>query len=97
MKKNKTKSSIDFIFYTITVMVITTSLLLKIHFKNECKTTRSDIAELSNKLIHNSDIVKDLQSTRDYFTSYEYISNYLSDKMVVAVPETLIINMNNMQ
>ena len=27
----------------------------------------------------------------------EHISNYVSDKMVVAVPETLVINVNNLR
>ena len=43
-------------------------------------------------LIKNTDIVKELQSTRDYLMSYEYVENYLSNKMVASIPETLIIN-----
>ena len=65
--------------------------------KNECIKTQTDIENLNNTFINNASIVKELQSSRDYLLSHEYISNYLSDKMAVAVPETLIINMSHNQ
>ena len=62
--------------------------------KNEFIKTQGEIESLNNTYINNSGIVKELQSSRDYLMSHDYISNYLSDKMVVAVPETLIINID---
>ena len=49
--------------------------------KNECIKTQADMENLNNTFINNSSIVKELQSSRDYLISHEYISNYLSDKM----------------
>ena len=63
--------------------------------KNEFIKTQGEIDSLNNTYINNSSIVKELQSSRDYLLSHEYISNYLSDIMVVAVPETLIINVEH--
>ena len=65
--------------------------------KNEFIKTQADIETLNNTYINNSSIVKELQSTRDYLLTHEYISNYVSERMVVAVPETLVINVNNLR
>ena len=97
MRKKKSYNSLDFIFYTSTIILLFTIFILKISIKNECLKTQGDIETLSNTYINNSGIVKELQSSRDYLLSHEYISNYLSDKMIVAVPETLVINMNNIR
>lgn len=85
----------NFIFYTVTVIIFSSLFILKITVKNECISTQYDIGNLNNMLIKNTDIIKELQSSRDYLMSYEYIENYLSNKMVAAVPETLIINIKN--
>tara|TARA_Y100000590_G_scaffold265745_1_gene298507 strand:+ start:2000 stop:2296 length:297 start_codon:yes stop_codon:yes gene_type:complete len=95
MKNQRKNNSINFIFYTMSILAISSFLLIKIYLKNEYTKTQNDISQLNNTLIHNTDIVKDLQSSRDYLLTHNYISNFLADKMVVAVPETLIINMNN--
>ena len=97
MIKKRNNNSLDFIFYISTIILFFAIFLLKISMKNECIKTQEDIENLNNTFINNSSIVKELQSSRDYLLSHEYVSNYLSDKMVVAVPETLIINMNNMR
>jgi len=97
MRKKKNNNSLDFIFYISTIVLFFTIFLLKISIKNECIKTQSDIENLNNTFINNSGVAKELQSTRDYLVSHEYISNYLSDRMIVAVPETLVINMNNIR
>ena len=91
----KSNNFFNFIFYTITVIILSSLFILKITVKNECISTQSDIENLNNMRIKNTDIIKELQSSRDYLMSYEYIENYLSNKMVAAVPETLIINIKN--
>ena len=97
MNKKGKNNSLDFIFYISTIILFFTIFILKISMKNECIKTQTDIENLNNTFINNASIVKELQSSRDYLLSHEYISNYLSDKMVVAVPETLIINMSHNQ
>jgi len=97
MIKKRNNNSLDFVFYISTILLFFTIFLLKISMKNECLKTQTDIENLNNTFINNSSIVKELQSSRGYLLSHEYISNYLSDKMVVAVPETLIINMNHIR
>tara|TARA_Y100000590_G_scaffold227773_1_gene257056 strand:- start:1139 stop:1432 length:294 start_codon:yes stop_codon:yes gene_type:complete len=97
MRKKKSNNQLDFILYTLTIILFSTFFLLKISIKNEYTKTQADIETLNNTYINNTSIVKELQSTRDYLLSHEYISNYLEDIMVIAVPETLIINLNTMQ
>ena len=97
MNRKNNSSSLNFIFYTLIVISLSAFLLLKISIKNECINTIEDIEALNNTYINNSSIIKELQSTRDYLLSHDYISNYVSDKMIVAVPETLIININNIR
>ena len=95
MRKQKKNNSINFIFYTLFILAVSSFLLIKIYLKNECINAQYDMEKLNNTLIHNSDIVKDLQSSRDYLMTHDYISEFLIDRMVVAVPETLIINIDN--
>ena len=95
MRKQKKNNSINFIFYTLSILALSSFLLIKIYLKNECINAQYDIEKLNNTFIHNSDIVKDLQSSRDYLMTHDYISEFLIDRMVVAVPETLIINIDN--
>ena len=95
MNKGGKNNSLDFIFYTSTIILLFTIFILKISMKNEFIKTQGEIDSLNNTYINNSSIVKELQSSRDYLLSHEYISNYLSDIMVVAVPETLIINVEH--
>ena len=91
MKKNN--NFFNFIFYTLTIILISGLFILKITIKNECLETQSSINKSKKMLVKNKDIVKELQSSRDYLMSYQHIQNILSEKMIAAVPETLIINM----
>ena len=91
MKNNN--NFFNFFFYITSVITISTFFILKITIKNECIETQSQIGNANNMMIRNTDIVKELQSTRNYLMSYQYIENSLSDKMIAAVPETLIINL----
>ena len=98
MSKIKKRNSLsDFIFYTITVIIIATIFILQISIKNESIKTQMEIEKLNNIYKLNIDIVKELQSSRNYFTSYEYITNSLSNKMIAATPETLVINIENIK
>jgi len=92
MKNNN--NFFNFLFYTITVLLLSSLFILKITIKNECIESQNNIEKSNNMLMKNTDIIKELQSTRDYLMSYQYIENCLSQKMVAAVPETLIINLN---
>ena len=97
MRKKKNRNPLDFIFYTSTIILLFAIFLSKISLKNEFIKTQAEIATLNNTYINNSSIVKELQSTREYLLSHEHISNYVSDEMIVAVPETLVINVNNLR
>jgi hypothetical protein len=93
----KNNNLFKFIFYTLTVFSISSLFIAKTTIKNECIHTKSDITKLNNRFIANKDIVKQLQSKRDYLESHDYVEKYLSNKMIVAIPETLIINIKNNQ
>ena len=98
MRRTKKRNSfLNFTFYTISVLIISTIFILQISTKNESIKTQIEIEKLNNIYLSNIDIIKELQSSRDYFTSYEYISNYLSDRMIATVPETLIISIENIK
>ena len=94
MKKN---NYFNFFFYTLTVIAISILFIAKTTIKNECEKTKVTINKLNNQFIINKDIVKQLQSNREYLESHEYVEQCLSNKMVAAVPETLIINIENNQ
>ena len=63
----------------------------KLTIKNECIKTQLEIEKLHKLQISNSNIVKELQSNKEFLMSEEYISSYLLNEMTVAVPETLLI------
>jgi hypothetical protein len=93
----KNNNFFNFLFYTITVFSISCLFITKTTIRNECIDTKSSIENLNNRFIVNKDIVKQLQSKRDYLESHDYVEKYLSTKMIAAVPETLIINIENNQ
>lgn len=93
----KNNNFFNFLFYTITVLSISCLFITKTTIRNECIDTKSSIENLNNRFIVNKDIVKQLQSKRDYLESHDYVEKYLSTKMIAAVPETLIINIENNQ
>ena len=59
-------------------------------YKNEIDVFKH--IKLKNSHIKNTNIIKDLQKEREYFLSETYISKFMEDIMVVAVPEPEIIN-----
>ena len=80
---------IDFIFYTLFIIFTCSIFLLSISIKNEINETQLEIRQLNASFLSQSDEVKSLQSTRNYFTSYDYIQKTLKNRMVSATPETL--------
>ena len=56
--------------------------------------TSSQITKLNEVYISNLNIVKELQSNREYLLSERYINEYLGSKMSVVVPETLLIQVD---
>ena len=80
-----------FIYYTFFIIIITILLLSKLTIKNECVKTQLAIENLHKLQISNSNIVKQLQSNKEFLMSEKYISEYLSNEMTVVTPETLLI------
>ena len=93
----KNNNYFNFFFYTLAVLAISILFIAKTTIKNECEMTKANINKLNNQFIINKDIVKQLQSNREYLGSHEYVEKYLSNRMIAAVPETLIINIKNNQ
>ena len=94
MKNKKNNNLVNFLFYSIFTIGITIFLLLFLTLKNECKNSENEISQLNKIKIHNINIVKELQSKREYFLSEQHITNSLSKKMIAVAPETLIIHIN---
>ena len=91
IKKEYNKNFSKFIFYTLFIIICTILFLSKLTIKNECIKTQLEIEKLHKLQISNSNIVKELQSNKEFLMSEEYISSYLLNEMTVAVPETLLI------
>ena len=89
MLNNKNLS--NFIFYISTIVSITFFLIMLLTIKNECLKTQDDIEKLNKNYTSNLNIVKELQSNKEYFLSKEYIRSIVSDNMVSVAPETLMI------
>ena len=53
-----------------------------------------EIIQLDKSIVYNTNIVKELQSKREYLLSESYISEALYNKMISVSPETLIIHIN---
>mgnify|MGYP001281400481 CR=1 FL=1 len=62
--------------------------------KNECLKTQHEISQLRKQYASNLDMVKELQSNKNYLMSEKNISEILGDKMVSVVPETLSIRVD---
>ena len=75
-------------------MSFTIFLLIFLTLKNECLKSENEINNLNNERIHNTNIVKELQSKRKYLLSEQHLTNALSNKMIAVAPETLIVNMD---
>ena len=92
--QKKQSDSINFLFYTSIVITITVSFIILLTIKNECTTTQFNINQLNKIYSNNSNVVKELQSNKEYLISEKYINKILSNKMFSVAPETLLIKMN---
>ena len=92
MKKNN--NLINFILYFSCIMSLTIFLLIFLTLKNECLKSENEITNLTNEKTHNSNIVKELQSKKEYLLTEHHLTNALSNKMIAVAPETLIVNMH---
>ena len=75
-------------------MSLTIFLLIFLTLKNECLKNEIEITNLNNEKIHNTNIVKELQSKKEYLLSEQHLTNVLLNKMIAVAPETLIVNMH---
>ena len=91
MKKKKKNNLNSFIFFTTTIIIVTLFFISLLTVKNECLKTQHEIAELNKLYAANLNIVKELQSNKDYLMSEKHISEILNDKMISVAPETLSI------
>lgn len=73
---------------------MTGSLIMFLTLKNECTEKEIEILQLEKSIVYNTNIVKELQSKREYLLSESYISEALSKRMVSVAPETLLIHIN---
>ena len=96
-KYKKENSLINFIFYLATSIAITGSLIIFLTLKNECREKEIEIIQLNKSIVYNTNIVKELQSRKEYLLSESYISAALSNKMISVAPETLLIHINTNQ
>jgi len=91
MLNKNTNNFSNFIFYITTIVSITFFFILLLTIKNECLKTQNDIEKLNKNYTSNLNIVKELQSNKEYHVSKEYIENMVSNNMVSIAPETLLI------
>ena len=91
MKKKKKNNFNSFIFFTTTIIIVTLFFISLLTVKNECLKTQHEIEELNKQYTANLNIVKELQSNKDYLMSEKNISEMLNNKMVSVAPETLSI------
>ena len=96
-KYKKENSFINFIFYLTTSIALTGSFIIFLTLKNECRGKEIEIIQLNKSIVYNTNIVKELQSRREYLLSESYISDALSNKMISVAPETLLIHINTNQ
>lgn len=94
MIQDKNYGMIDFIFYTLFIIISCSIFLLSIGIKNEINETQLEIKQLNSSFLAHSDEVKSLQSSRNYLTSYEYIQKTLKNRMISVTPETLLISIS---
>lgn len=94
MIKNKSYGAIDFIFYTLFIIILCSIFLFKVWIKNGINETQWEMKKMNSSYLAHSDEVKALQSSRNYFMSYDYIQKTLKNKMIPATPETLLISIS---
>ena len=82
------------VIYILYITTITFLGLSSIYIKNEVIATSSEITKLNEVNVSNLNIVKELQSNKEYLLSEKYINEFLGNKMSVVVPETLLIQVD---
>ncbi len=90
-RKRNNKNLSKFVIYILYITTITFLGLSSIYIKNEVIATSSEITKLNELYVSNLNIVKELQSNKEYLLSEKYINEFLGNKMSVVVPETLLI------
>lgn len=90
----KNNGMVDFVFYTLFIIILCSIFLFKVGIKNEINETQWELRKLNSSFLAHSDEVKALQSSRNYFISYDYIQKTLKNKMIPATPETLLISIS---
>ena len=93
-RKRNNKNLSKFIIYILYITTITFLGLSSIYIKNEVVVTSSEITKLNEVYVSNLNIVKELQSNKEYLLSEKYINEFLGNKMSVVVPETLLIQVD---
>ena len=93
-RKRNNKNLSKFVIYVLYITTITFLGLSSIYIKNEVIATSSEITKLNEVYVSNLNIVKELQSNKEYLLSEKYINEFLGNKMSVVVPETLLIQVD---
>ncbi len=93
-RKRNNKNLSKFVIYILYITTITFLGLSSIYIKNEVIATSSEITKLNEVYVSNLNIVKELQSNKEYLLSEKYINEFLGNKMSVVVPETLLIQVD---
>ena len=93
-RKRNNKNLSKFIIYILYITTITFLGLSSIYIKNEVIATSSEITKLNEVYVSNLNIVKELQSNKEYLLSEKYINEFLGNKMSVVVPETLLLQVD---
>ena len=90
-RKNQNQNLSKFIIYISYVLTITFLLLSHLWIKHSIGETELEISKMHENHINNLNIVKELQSNREFLMSENYINDYLKGQMSVVTPETLLI------
>ena len=90
-EKRKKKNLSEFIVYTMFIFTLTILCVSHLKVKMEIQKTQFEIERLHQIKISNVNIVKELQSNKEFLMSEKYISDFLSNEMSVVIPETIII------
>jgi len=88
---SKKDNTVNFILYISSIILITSFFIVHLTLKNECNKNEREILKTNKSISYNSNIVKELQSRKNYLLSESSIINSLSNRLVAAAPETLLI------
>ena len=89
--KNKQNNFINFMFYTTSIISFSIFLIIMLTLKNECRKNEEEILQLNNLKVYNTNIIKEMQSKKDFLLTEHNIKNALSNRMIAVVPETLLV------